>query len=396
MEIINYTMNEWLQGLGVQLEYLGTVHRIVAVIGILLLAYVAHWIFRKVVVTSVKKLTAKTNNKWDDYLFNDRVLDDFCHLLPPIVITALIPFAFQGAPMTLAFILKICWVYITVVVVRLLCTFLTSLYTISSEHEKLKERSMKGFYQMIKLVVICIGVIIIVSTLIDKDPVKILTGLGASAAILTLVFKDTIMGLVAGVQLTANDMLRPGDWITMPKYGADGTVLEVTLTTVKVQNWDKTISTIPPYALVNDSFQNWRGMRESGGRRVKRSINIDMHSVRFCTADEMDAYRREEWMQDFEGSGQEVVNLYVFRYYMERYLRTHPKVNQNLMIMIRQLQPTAEGMPIELYFFSDGTDWIPYEHLQAEVFDHLLATLHKFGLKVFQSPTGLDLRYLKS
>lgn len=396
MEIINYTMNEWLQGLGVQLEYLGTVHRMVAVIGILLLAYVAHWIFRKVVVTSVKKLTAKTNNKWDDYLFNDRVLDDFCHLLPPIVITALIPFAFQGAPMTLAFILKICWVYITVVVVRLLCTFLTSLYTISSEHEKLKERSMKGFYQMIKLVVICIGVIIIVSTLIDKDPVKILTGLGASAAILTLVFKDTIMGLVAGVQLTANDMLRPGDWITMPKYGADGTVLEVTLTTVKVQNWDKTISTIPPYALVNDSFQNWRGMRESGGRRVKRSINIDMHSVRFCTADEMDAYRREEWMQDFEGSGQEVVNLYVFRYYMERYLRTHPKVNQNLMIMIRQLQPTAEGMPIELYFFSDGTDWIPYEHLQAEVFDHLLATLHKFGLKVFQSPTGLDLRYLKS
>ena len=396
MEIINYTMNEWLRGLGVQLEYLGTVHRMVAVIGILLLAYVAHWIFRKVVVTSVKKLTAKTNNKWDDYLFNDRVLDDFCHLLPPIVITALIPFAFQGAPMTLAFILKICWVYITVVVVRLLCTFLTSLYTISSEHEKLKERSMKGFYQMIKLVVICIGVIIIVSTLIDKDPVKILTGLGASAAILTLVFKDTIMGLVAGVQLTANDMLRPGDWITMPKYGADGTVLEVTLTTVKVQNWDKTISTIPPYALVNDSFQNWRGMRESGGRRVKRSINIDMHSVRFCTADEMDAYRREEWMQDFEGSGQEVVNLYVFRYYMERYLRTHPKVNQNLMIMIRQLQPTAEGMPIELYFFSDGTDWIPYEHLQAEVFDHLLATLHKFDLKVFQSPTGLDLRYLKS
>lgn len=396
MEIINYTMNEWLQGLGVQLEYLGTVHRMVAVMGILLLAYVAHWLCRKVVITSVKKLTAKTSNKWDDYLFNDRVLDDFCHLLPPIVITALIPFAFQGAPMTLAFILKICWVYITVVVVRLLCTFLTSLYTISSEHEKLKERSMKGFYQMIKLVVICIGVIIIVSTLIDKDPVKILTGLGASAAILTLVFKDTIMGLVAGVQLTANDMLRPGDWITMPKYGADGTVLEVTLTTVKVQNWDKTISTIPPYALVNDSFQNWRGMRESGGRRVKRSINIDMHSVRFCTADEMDAYRREEWMQDFEGSGQEVVNLYVFRYYMERYLRTHPKVNQNLMIMIRQLQPTAEGMPIELYFFSDGTDWIPYEHLQAEVFDHLLATLHKFDLKVFQSPTGLDLRYLKS
>jgi miniconductance mechanosensitive channel len=169
----------------------------------------------------------------------------------------------------------------------------------------------------------------------------------------------------------------------------------VTLTTVKVQNWDKTISTIPPYALVNDSFQNWRGMRESGGRRVKRSINIDMHTVRFCTPEELETFRKEEWMQGFEATGKEEVNLYVFRHYLEHYLRTHPKVNQNLTLMIRQLQPTAEGMPIELYFFSDGTEWIPYERLQAEVFDHLLATVHQFGLKVFQSPTGLDLRYLK-
>ena len=395
METINDTITMWLQQLGVQPESVGAVHRIVTVVGILLLAYVAHWLCRKVVVTTVKKLTSKTQNKWDDYLFNDRVLNDFCHMVPPIVITALIPFAFPSEPMTLAFVLKICWIYITIVVVRLICTFLTSLYTISSEHEKLKERSMKGFYQMMKLIVICVGTIIIISTLIDKDPVKILTGLGASAAILTLVFKDTIMGLVAGVQLTANDMLRPGDWITMPKYGADGSVLEVTLTTVKVQNWDKTISTIPPYALVNDSFQNWRGMRESGGRRVKRSINIDMHTVRFCTPEELETFRKEEWMQGFEATGKEEVNLYVFRHYLEHYLRTHPKVNQNLTLMIRQLQPTAEGMPIELYFFSDGTEWIPYERLQAEVFDHLLATVHQFGLKVFQSPTGLDLRYLK-
>ena len=395
METINDTITMWLQQLGVQPESMGTVHRIVAVAGILLLAYVAHWLCRKVVVTTVKKLTSKTQNKWDDYLFNDRVLNDFCHMVPPIVITALIPFVFPNEPMTLAFVLKICWIYITIVVVRLICTFLTSLYTISSEHEKLKERSMKGFYQMMKLIVICVGTIIIISTLIDKDPVKILTGLGASAAILTLVFKDTIMGLVAGVQLTANDMLRPGDWITMPKYGADGSVLEVTLTTVKVQNWDKTISTIPPYALVNDSFQNWRGMRESGGRRVKRSINIDMHTVRFCTPEELETFRKEEWMQGFEATGKEEVNLHVFRHYLEHYLRTHPKVNQNLTLMIRQLQPTAEGMPIELYFFSDGTEWIPYERLQAEVFDHLLATVHQFGLKVFQSPTGLDLRYLK-
>ena len=219
----------------------------------------------------------------------------------------LLPFAFPHEPVTLTFILKLCWVYITAVAMKLICSFLTSLYTISSEHEKLKNHPLKGVYQMIKLIVICVGVIIIVSTLIDKDPVNILTGLGASAAILMLVFKDTIMGLVAGVQLSANDMLRPGDWITMPKYGADGTVIEVTLTTVKVRNWDT-----------------------------------------------------------------------------------------ELILMVRQLQPTPQGLPIELYFFSANKDWIPYERLQAEVFDHLLAVLPEFGLRVFQSPSGLDVLSLSS
>lgn len=395
MDTINNTLIGWLRQWGVQPSDLELVHRIVMVVGILLLAWLADWMCRRVLVTSIRKITSKTHNKWDDYLFNDKVLNNLCHLVPPVIITALIPFAFQGETVTFAFIMKLCWVYITIVSVRLVCSFLTSLYTISSEHERLKEHSMKGFYQMLKLIVICVGVIIVISTLIDKDPVTILTGLGASAAILSLVFKDTIMGLVAGVQLSANDMLRPGDWISMPKYGADGSVLEVTLTTVKVQNWDKTISTIPPYALVNDSFQNWRGMRESGGRRVKRSINIDMHTVRFCTSAEMEAFRSEKWMDNFVATGNEEVNLYVFRHYLEQYLRTHPKVSQQMTLMIRQLQPTAEGLPIELYFFSNGTDWIPYEHLQAEVFDHLLAVLPKFGLKVFQSPTGLDLQMLK-
>ena len=244
---------------------------------------------------------------------------------------------------------------------------------------------------MIKLVVICIGAIIIISTLIDKDPITILGGLGAGTAILMLVFQDTIKGLVAGIQLMANDMLRPGDWITMPKYGADGDVMEVTLTTVKVRNWDKTIVTVPPYALVNDSFQNWRGMFDIGGRRVKRSINIDMHTVRFCTPEEMEKFSEQPWMEGFEQTGKEEVNLYLFRHYMQYYLSHHPKVNQEMIMLVRQLQPTAQGMPIELYFFSADTAWIRYEHLQGEVFDHVLAVLHTFDLKVFQSPTGLDL-----
>jgi len=395
METINSGLMTWLQQMGVAEGSLLTVQRIVVIAAILLIAYVLDMICRKIVMPGVRKVTAKTQITWDDYLLNDDVLNNVCHLIPPVVVYALIPFAFPHEPALLEFVLKICWIYITVVGMKLVCAFLTSLYTISSEHEKLKNHSMKGFYQMIKLIVICIGSIIIISTLIDKDPIAILTGLGAGTAILMLVFQDTIKGLVAGVQLTANDMLRPGDWITMPKYGADGDVIEVTLTTVKVRNWDKTITTVPPYALVNDSFQNWRGMFDMGGRRVKRSINIDMNTVRFCTEEELAEFKKQPWMEGFEATGKEEVNLYIFRHYVMHYLTHHPKVHQGLTMIVRQLQPTAQGMPIELYFFSANTAWVKYEALQAEVFDHVLATLHRFDLKVFQSPTGLDLQKLE-
>ena len=395
METINSGLMTWLQQMGVAEGSLLTVQRIVVIAAILLIAYVLDMICRKIVMPGVRKVTAKTQITWDDYLLNDDVLNNVCHLIPPVVVYALIPFAFPHEPALLEFVLKICWIYITVVGMKLVCAFLTSLYTISSEHEKLKNHSMKGFYQMIKLIVICIGSIIIISTLIDKDPIAILTGLGAGTAILMLVFQDTIKGLVAGVQLTANDMLRPGDWITMPKYGADGDVIEVTLTTVKVRNWDKTITTVPPYALVNDSFQNWRGMFDMGGRRVKRSINIDMNTVRFCTEEELAEFKKQPWMEGFEATGKEEVNLYIFRHYVMHYLTHHPKVHQGLTMIVRQLQPTAQGMPIELYFFSANTAWVKYEALQAEVFDHVLATLHRFDLKVFQSPTGLDFQKLE-
>ena len=395
METINNELMMWLQQLGVAEGSLLVVQRIVVIIGILLIAYLLDMICRKVVMPGVRKVTAKTQSTWDDYLLSDEVMTNVCHLIPPIVVFALIPFAFPNEPNFLSLILKICTIYITVVVMKLICAFLTSLYTISSEHEKLKNHSMKGFYQMLKLIVICIGTIIIISELISKDPIAILTGLGAGTAILMLVFQDTIKGLVAGIQLTANDMVRPGDWISMPKYGADGDVMEVSLTTVKVRNWDKTITTVPPYALVNDSFQNWRGMFDIGGRRVKRSIHIDMNTVRFCTEEELAHFKQQPWMEGFEETGKEEVNLYLFRHYLDYYLRHHPKVNQDMIMLVRQLQPTEHGMPIELYFFSANTAWVKYEALQAEVFDHVLATVHRFGLKVFQSPTGLDLQGLK-
>lgn len=358
--------------------------------GILIAALIIDIICRKVIIPTIRKVTSKTESSLDDHLFNDQVLKNLCRLIPPIAAYAMFQYAFPEEGTWIIITKKIFGIYITAVSIKLICSFISSLYDISSEHEKFKNQTLKGFYQMLKLIVVCIGSIIIISTIIDKNPIAILTGLGAGTAILMLVFQDTIKGLVAGIQLTANDMLRPGDWITVPKYGADGDVMEVTFTTVKVRNWDKTIVTVPPYALVNDSFQNWRGMFDIGGRRVKRSINIDMHTVRFCTPEELEKFKQEPWMTDFEATGQKEVNLYIFRHYLEHYLRNHPKVSQELIMTVRQLQPTAQGMPIELYFFSAETAWLSYEHLQAEVFDHVLAMLQYFDLKVFQSPTGLD------
>jgi miniconductance mechanosensitive channel len=364
--------------------------RIGVILSMLILAFVIDRICRKAVVPTIRKITSKTEFMWDDYLLNDNVLNDFCMLIAPVVVYFLITLALP-ADLVLDFLLKFCRIYIIVVFMKLLCSIITAMYTLSSEHDKMKNHSMKGFYQMLKLVVICIGTIVIISNLVGKNPGVILTGLGAGTAILMLVFQDTIKGFVAGIQLIANDMLRPGDWICAPKYGADGDVLEVTLTTVKVQNWDKNIVTVPPYALVNDSFQNWRGMFDHGGRRVKRSINIDMNTVRFCTKEEMESYRKQPWMEGFEETGNEEVNLYIFRHYVDHYLRHHPKVNPEMTLLVRQLQPSAQGLPVELYFFSADTGWINYENIQAEVFEHVLAVLHTFGLKVFQAPAGTDL-----
>ena len=385
MERIADIFSRWLQQIGLSEDST----YIVVILVIFLLAFLIDRICRRLIIPLIHKITASTDFFWDDYLLNDKVLNDFSMLIVPLVVYVLLPIAIPHVAI-MAFMLKICKIYLIVILMKLLCSVISALYDISSAHDMLKNHSMKGFYQMLKLAVICLGSIIIIGIIIAKNPIVLLTGLGASTAILMLVFQDTIKGFVAGIQLMSNDMLRPGDWITMPKYGADGDVMEVTLTTVKVRNWDKTIINVPPYALVNDSFQNWRGMFDNGGRRIKRSINIDMNTVRFCTEKELEAYKQQPWMEGFEATGKEEVNLYIFRHYVEYYLRHHPKVNPEMIMTVRQLQPTAEGMPIELYFFSADTAWLKYEHLQAEVFDHVLAMLHTFDLRVFQSPSGLD------
>lgn len=387
---MNPTLLRWLSPLGITADSRAWLYWLIAIAAIALVVFMADVVCRRLLLPLVKRLTRATRAAWDDILLSDTMLKDVSRLVPPILIAVLMPLAFSHGHPTLDFLLKVNLIYLIAIIAKLLCTSLSALYDLSSHQDRLKNHPIKGIYQMLKIVVICVALIIVVSILINKNPGYILTALGASAAVLMLVFKDSIMGLVAGIQLSANDMLRPGDWITMPKYGADGDVIEVTLTTVKVQNWDKTITTVPPYALVSDSFQNWRGMRDSGGRRVKRSVYIDMRSITFCTEEQMADFERRGWLEGIEREDKFAVNLHVFRNYLERYLRQHHRVNQNMIIMVRQLQPTAQGLPLELYFFSDGTDWVPYEHLQSEIFEHVFAVMPTFGLRVFQSPMGID------
>lgn len=392
MEDLYLEVARQLSDMGIDKENLSWSTRLTLVALILLISYIMTKLFRHLVIPAVHKITSRTKATWDDYLFNEKMMTSFCRMIPPIMFYLLLPFVFNNVPQVLDILLKGCLIYLVITTLMLVNSFLNSLYEISNEHETLRNRPLKGIYQMINLVAIGIGIILIISILIDQNAATILAGLGASAAVLMLIFKDSILGLVAGVQLSANDMLRPGDWITMPKYGADGDVLEVSLTTVKVRNFDKTITTIPPYALVSDSFQNWRGMRETGGRRIKRSIFIDMTTVHFCSEKEKIMFASRGWIDEAQAKPEtQVVNLYVFRKYLQNYLREHPRTHKELMIMVRQMQPTSEGLPLEIYCFSNTTVWLEYEQIQGEIFDHILAVIPEFGLRIFQRPSGNDL-----
>lgn len=394
MDSIKESFAQWLSGMGMSQGSITLTEQIAGIAFVIALAWLADFVCRQLIVPSIKTVVKRTNATWDDHLLSDRVLDDMCHIIPAFVANLLMPFVFTTTPLLQSFLIKLCEIYIIATTLRLVFSFSNSLYALSNEREKTKNRPLKGVFQMIKVLAVCVGLILIFSILLEKSPIDLFVGLGAAATVLMLVFKDTIVGLVAGVQLSANDMLRPGDWITMPKYGADGVVFEVNLTTVKVRNWDNTTVTVPPYTLVSDSFQNWRGMFESDGRRIKRSINIDMTSVRFCTPEEMKKYE-ERGLTFPEDRQEELTNITMLRRALMKYLKENPRVNQDLMVMVRQLQPTPQGMPLELYFFSADKQWVAYETLQADVFDYVMASVPQYGLHVFQSPMGEDVRELR-
>lgn len=367
--------------------------RVMVTCAVIIVAYLVDFLCCRLLIPVIRKIAVKTAFKWDNYITSGKVLHNVFHLIPPITFLVALPLLFPEDTLWKSLVSKALYIYVTMVFCRLICEFISSLYAISSESDTLKNKPMKGVYQMLKVIVVFVSVIIIIGVLINKDFTALLAGLGAMATVLMLVFKDTILGVVAGVQLSAHDMLRPGDWIVLEKYDVDGVVEDVTMNTVKVRNWDKTITTIPPYVLVSDSFKNWRGMRESGGRRVARSIRIDLNSIRFCTEEELSRFAGKEWA---EGLSMEegTVNLKLFRVAVEHYLRSLSGVNSNLMLMVRQLESTSEGLPVQFYFFTVAKDWVPHEHLASDVMEHIIAFLPEFGLRAFQKPSGLD--FLKS
>lgn len=364
--------------------------RIIAMGAIVVFAYLTDFLCCRFIVPLVRKVAHRTVFKWDNYLTEGKALDYAFHLIPPLLFLITIPLLFPDPALWKRLVIRGLYIYLIAVSCGLVCEFISSIYAISSETEALRNKPLKGIYQMLKVAVVCVGIILIIGVLVDKDFTALIAGLGASAAVLMLIFKDTILGVVAGVQLSAYDMLRPGDWIMLEKYDINGEVEEVNMNTVKVRNWDNTITTIPPYTLVSDSFKNWRGMRESGGRRVARAVNIDMNSIRFCTAGELSRFTGEEWAGNLE-MDEKTVNLKLFRAATEHYLRGLDSVNGDLMLLVRQLEPTPEGLPLQLYFFTRPKDWPTHERIAAEVMEHVIASLPAFGLRAYQRPAGTDL-----
>lgn len=379
-------MNGILIGWGVDPKIANTFDEMIIAALLVILAIGLDYLCQAIFVSSMKKLAQHTHYQWDSLLLKRKVVHHLVHTIPGILVYALLPLAFIRGKGLLLLSQKICAVYIVFVLLLAINGFILVFLDMYNMRQVNKNRPIKGFMQVLQVLLFFIGGIVIIAILIGKSPASLFAGLGASAAILMLVFKDTILGFVAGIQLSANDMLRPGDWITVPGSNANGIVQEITLNTVKIQNFDNTISTIPPYTLVSASFQNWRGMVESGGRRVMKSIFLDLNTIKFCTPDMLNTFRKEiPLLADYKpDEGVTPTNSQMFRVYVEKYLTSLPVVNTDLDLIISQLQSTEYGVPIQIYFFSRNKIWKEYERIQSDIFDHFFAMIPKFELKVYQ------------
>jgi len=410
-------LKEWLVNLGLSEDVSILINTLIFLIAIILLAFLVDIVTKKIIISLIGRLVRKTKTKWDDIFFERKVFNRLAHIAPALIIFYTIGYAFiDFHPNYTSIVQGGAKIYMLLIGLLVTDSFINALHQIYCTLPISKNRPIKGYVQGVKIIIYFLGIILILSILINKSPKVLLTGVGALAAVLLFVFKDTILGLVASIQLSANDMVKSGDWIEMPNYNADGTVTEISLHTVKVQNWDKTISTIPTYALVSEAFNNWRGMEESGGRRIKRSINIDMKSIKFCTKEMIEKYKKIHVLKDYIKkkevelseynkenkidesilvNGRRLTNIGTFRKYVEEYLKKHPKIHNDMTFLIRHLQSTEKGLPIEIYVFSNDQVWANYEAIQADIFDHILSVIPEFELNVFQNPTGEDFQKLR-
>lgn len=405
-------MKEWLD---TARESMNQIHPwLVPASGLLLLVLVA-WlvdiVVKKRLIALAKVLAGKTRATWDDVVIEHRVIERLTRIIPAAAVYFGAPLIPDLADSAVAVLQNVAMAWVALMVVMAISALLSVGNSLYERREDAHLKPIKGYIQVAKLLAWILGIILVVAALIDKSPLILLSGFGALTAVLLLVFKDTILSLVASVQLSSLDMVRVGDWIEMPQYNADGDVIDVALHTIRVQNWDKTITTIPTHKLISDSFKNWRGMSESGGRRIKRALLIDMASVRFLNADEVRHFSRfallkeyidtkldelEAYNRNLDRPTDELVNLRrmtnlgTFRAYVFNYLKNHPDMNDGMTLLVRQLQPQPEGIPIEIYCFTNTTAWAEYERIQSDLFDHILAIMSEFGLRAYQRPSGSD------
>lgn len=345
----------------------------------------------------IEKIVEKSDTKLDDIILDRPLCKAVARLVPALVVNHCLPQLIDTGSSLHQWIKVLTALYVLVAVIYLSITLVKNLYNLMEVKPSTKKYAVKGIFQMLRLIIICIGVIVGLSIILGREPATIVTAIGASAAVLMLVFKDTILGLVASVQLSANRMLKKGDWIVCESHGVNGTVTDVSLTTVKVLNWDNSISTIPPYTLITDSFRNYQAMRDAGGRRVERSILIDMNTVRFLDRDELCRLRNRGRLSgiDLDGAA-EMVNLHLLRLYLDNFISRDKRVNASMLYMVRQLQPTDRGLPLQMYFFTKATAWREYEQVQSDIFDHIYAIVNEFGLRIFQAPAGTDILRIKT
>ena len=383
MDTIKIYVEELIRLCGISGSAVPIVRHALLVLVAVLLAWMAGVLCRRIFVPLIHKLTSRTNNQWDEVLLNDNVLVTACRIIPAIVIWQLLPLVFYQYPAVREVLTRFTAIYIVVMSVRLFITFLTSVTQLELSRSSSVRQYINTFCGVIKILVIFLAVIIVVSILFDKNPMSLIAGLGATSAILMLVFKDTIEGLVAGIRLTSNDMVKKGDWITVPSTPADGIVEEISLTTVKVRNFDNTTVTVPPLTLVNGSFQNWRSMQRGAGRRVKRLLFVDFRSVKILTDEQKNALAVNGYFTTDELKG-EIINVALFRTYIEKYLSSRKEVNEKMTLIVRQMEATQCGLPLEVLFFIKNDKQINYEHTLADIIEHIYAYTNAFGLTIYQ------------